>query len=57
VVDVSNPYAPSEISRFDTWGSANAVVIAGGNVYVADDAGGLVVLGSTVAAQADAGRG
>jgi hypothetical protein len=44
MIDVSNPYAPREISRFDTWGGSSDLVVAGDKVYVADGAGGLVVL-------------
>jgi len=44
VVDVSTPQAPREVGFYDTPGSARDVIVRGGNVYVADQDGGLFLL-------------
>jgi hypothetical protein len=47
VIDVTDPRDPGQL--FDTWGSADAVAVAAGHVYVADQSGGLVVVRSAAA--------
>jgi hypothetical protein len=44
VVDVSHPAAPVEVGAFDTPGDAQAVYVAGGYAYVADESAGLRVV-------------
>jgi len=44
IIDVSNPSVPSGAGFFDTPGDAVGVTVAGGYVYIADEAGGLIIL-------------
>ena len=44
VVDVSNPFAPREISFIDTPGYAREVLVFSGRAYVADSKSGLRIL-------------
>ena len=44
IVDASNPDNLEEIGSFDTWGSANAVGIAGENAFIADGRDGLRIM-------------
>jgi hypothetical protein len=47
VVDLTDPLDEGRV--FDTWGSADALAVAAGHVFVADQAGGLVVVRSAAA--------
>ena len=49
VVDASDPGRPATSHVFDTWGSADSVAVHGAHVYIADRAGGLIVLRSSAA--------
>ena len=49
VVDVGDPSDPRTANLFDTWGSADALAVANGHVFVADRSGGLVVVRSAAA--------
>jgi hypothetical protein len=44
IIDVSDPAGPARVGGCDTSGRASAVAVAGCYVYVADAAGGLVIL-------------
>ena len=45
-VDVGDPNAPTTLSQFATGGAASGVFVDSGVAYVADDTGGLVLLGA-----------
>ena len=44
VVDVSDPATPREVGYYDTQGWAQEVTLAGDDIYLADDLGGLLIL-------------
>jgi hypothetical protein len=44
VVDISDPTSPIEIGYYDTPGWAQEVALADDYIYLADDAGGLLIL-------------
>ena len=44
VVDISNPAAPREAGYYDTQGWTQEVALAGDDIYLADDPGGLLIL-------------
>jgi hypothetical protein len=48
-IDVSDRSNPRTRGLLDTWGSADAVAVANGHVYVADRSSGLVVVRSATA--------
>jgi hypothetical protein len=49
VVDARDRAAPRTESLLDTWGSADALAVANGHVFLADRSGGLVVVRSATA--------
>ena len=54
MIDVSNPRAPVELGAYDTPGEAVGVAVVEGYAYIADGAGGLVILRYGAPAQASA---